>query len=98
MVLAELLFGAEGSRDPASAKAVIEKLLSSVDLIPFGANCAAEYGRLRLALERMGRRTGETDAFIAATALAYGATLVTHNTKHFQHIPGLHLEDWLASS
>jgi predicted nucleic acid-binding protein len=29
-------------------------------------------------------------------AVAHGATLVTHNTRHFQHIPGIHLEDWLA--
>ena len=47
---------------------------------------------------RIGRATGETDAFIAATALAYGATLVTHNTKHFRHVPGLKLEDWLSES
>jgi tRNA(fMet)-specific endonuclease VapC len=98
LVLAELLFGAEGSRDPAAGEAAIEKLLVSIDVIPFGRNCASEYGRLRLELKRIGRATGETDAFIAATALAYGATLVTHNTKHFQHIPGLKLEDWLATS
>jgi tRNA(fMet)-specific endonuclease VapC len=98
IVLAELLFGAEGSRDPAAAKAAIDGLLASIDLVTFGSNCAAEYGRLRLELKRIGRPAGEIDAFIADTALAYGATLVTHNTKHFRHIPGLKLEDWLAAS
>ncbi len=47
LVLAELLFGAEGSRDPAAGRAAIEKLLASVDVAPFGPNCASEYGRLR---------------------------------------------------
>ena len=98
IVLAELLFGAEGSRDAEAGKAAIEQLLASVDVVPFGRSCASEYGRLRLELKRIGRTTGETDAFIAATALACGATLVTHNTKHFRHIPGLRLEDWLATS
>ncbi len=27
-------------------------------------------------------------------ALSLGATLVTHNTRHFQRIEGLRLEDW----
>jgi tRNA(fMet)-specific endonuclease VapC len=92
------MFGAEGSRDPAAGKAAIERLLASIEVISFGRNCAAEYGRLRLTLNRIGRTTGEIDAFIAATALAHGATLVTHHTKHFQHVPGLRLEDWVATS
>ena len=29
-----------------------------------------------------------------ATALENDLTLVTHNTKHFNHIPRLELEDW----
>lgn len=29
------------------------------------------------------------DAWIAAAALRYGMPLVTHNGKHFDHIPGL---------
>jgi predicted nucleic acid-binding protein len=38
----------------------------------------------------------DTDAMIAAVALVHNLTLVTHNTSHFQNIPGLRLEDWLA--
>ncbi len=33
---------------------------------------------------------------IAAVALAHEAILVTHNTKHFENIEGLRLEDWLS--
>lgn len=35
------------------------------------------------------------DMLIAATAKAEGMTLVTHNTKEFERIPGLLIEDWV---
>jgi tRNA(fMet)-specific endonuclease VapC len=31
---------------------------------------------------------------IAAIALAHHLTLVTHNTREFGRVEGLHLEDW----
>ena len=33
---------------------------------------------------------------IAAVALAHSLCLVTHNTKHFENIPKLRLDDWLT--
>jgi predicted nucleic acid-binding protein len=36
----------------------------------------------------------ENDIYIAAFCKAYGLTLVTSNTKHFDNIDGLVLEDW----
>lgn len=40
VVLAELLFGIEKSRNPASGKAEIKRLLANIDLVPFGVDCA----------------------------------------------------------
>jgi len=37
---------------------------------------------------------GPNDYFIAATALARGAVIVTHNTREFNRIEGLQVEDW----
>lgn len=34
------------------------------------------------------------DLLIAATAIANNLILVTHNTKHFEHIPNLQFVDW----
>lgn len=39
---------------------------------------------------------GPYDSLIAAHAHALGATLVTHNTREFQRVPGLKLTDWAA--
>ena len=39
-------------------------------------------------------RIGTMDLKIAATALAYDATLLTRNAKDFSKVPGLLMEDW----
>jgi tRNA(fMet)-specific endonuclease VapC len=54
-----------------------------------------EFGRLRALLRRRHQLIPDMDLAIAATALAHGLTLVTHNTRHFARVPGLVLEDWI---
>ena len=49
---------------------------------------------IRADLETRGVVIGGNDLWIAATALAHGATLVTNNTAEFSRVPGLQLEDW----
>jgi tRNA(fMet)-specific endonuclease VapC len=39
-------------------------------------------------------RVGTQDMKIAAIVLAYGAILLTRNTRDFTHIPDLKIEDW----
>lgn len=48
---------------------------------------------LKLTRQRKGLVLDENDLWIAATARAAGATLVTRNTD-FRQIEGLQVEDW----
>ncbi len=48
-------------------------------------------------LHRQGIGAAALDLLNATEALLFDLTLATHNTKDFQTIPGLRLEDWLAS-
>ncbi len=43
---------------------------------------------------RSGRPHGDADVLIAATAIVHGMTLATSNTKHFDWISSLRVEDW----
>jgi len=51
---------------------------------------------IRGSLLRQGIRVSPVDLMIASVALVHDLTLVTHNTRDFQNIPGLRLEDWLT--
>ena len=48
------------------------------------------------ALYRKGLTIGELDILIAAFCLDKGYTLITNNTKHFEVVDGLSIEDWSA--
>ena len=65
-----------------------------LESLPFDDPAAEIYGQLRTALEKQGKLIGPYDLLIAATALAHGVTLVTHNTEEFKRVPDLTLEDW----
>jgi tRNA(fMet)-specific endonuclease VapC len=94
--LAELYDWANGRRDPDPLRASIQRLLKhEVSLIPFDADCAEEFGRVRAGLRPRGISVDNMDLLIGATALVYDLTVVTHNTRHFRHIPGLRVENWL---
>jgi tRNA(fMet)-specific endonuclease VapC len=98
VALAELYDWAYRRPDPAAALAAVDKMLfHEVATIEFDNDCAKQCGGLRAELRRQGIGVAALDVLIAAIALLFDLTLVTHNTKDFQKIPGLRLEDWLAS-
>jgi tRNA(fMet)-specific endonuclease VapC len=95
--LSELYVWAFGRPDPAPTLSAIETLLTyEVSVIPFDADCAEEFGRLRVDLRQKGIGVGNIDLLIAATARVFDLTLVTHNMDHFDKVPNLRLEDWLS--
>jgi tRNA(fMet)-specific endonuclease VapC len=94
ITLAELEYGAENSSDPELNRSVFLGVLSAVNVIDFNDDCAYEYGKIRHGLKRKGTPIGPMDMLIAATAKAYGLTVVTNNTKEFDRVEGLKVQDW----
>lgn len=98
VTLAELQRGVEKSANPPRNQLALAGLLTMFEVLPLDSNVAIEYGRLAALLEIKGQRIGDFDTLIAAHALSNHYTLVTHNTRHFAQVPGLHLVDWEISN
>ncbi len=94
VVVAELIYGAHRSAQVARTLSQVHEFCSHFVSLPFDDEAAEEYGRLRAHLAERGSPIGPNDLMIAATALAHGLTLVTHNATEFRRVPGLALEDW----
>lgn len=96
VVLGELYYGAyhSGAAHVAHNLVLLHQLLTTFPVVPFDRAAAEEYGKVRESLSARGLLIGPNDLLIAATALAHGLILVTHNTTEFSRVPGLKLGDW----
>ena len=93
ITVAELRFGAMKKGSPRISEAV-SRFLELVEAVPWTEEAAERYAALRALLESQGKPIGNMDMLIAASALAEGCRLVTHNLAHFGRVPGLAAEDW----
>jgi tRNA(fMet)-specific endonuclease VapC len=69
-----------------------ERQLEGLVVVPFDAQSAAEFDRLRCIKSL--KPVGRADLLIASITMAQRATLVTRNLRHFRQISGLTLENW----
>ena len=93
--VAELTHGAHRSQRSAENLARVDVLLATFAILPFDEVSARVFGSLKAQLEIAGQPLYDLDLQIASIALAQNLSLVTHNQRHFNRVPGLHLEDWL---
>jgi tRNA(fMet)-specific endonuclease VapC len=94
VVKAELCFGAMKSNNPERNFALQQAFLNQFVSLPFDDLAATTFGTVRAQLEMRGTPIGAYDLQIAAIALANNLTLITHNTREFERVDGLQLEDW----
>lgn len=96
ITLAELEYGVFNSSNPERNQLALTLFLANIEVVPFDDDAAVEYGRIRADLKRKGMPIGANDLMIAAHAKSLGVTLVTNNTREFERVEGLMLEDWAS--
>ena len=96
VTVSELFTWATRAGAPPARLAAIQDMLVAISFHPVDYEIAQRSGELRAVLLDRGLPMATTDLLIAATAQIHGLTLVTHNTRHFQNVPHLVVEDWLA--
>jgi tRNA(fMet)-specific endonuclease VapC len=90
---AELLAGV--LRADAAHRAVraafVERILEAIPTLPFDLTAARLLAQIQFDLARSGLTVGTADLQIAATALARGWAVATHNGADFARVAGLEL-------
>lgn len=94
IVACELRYGA-AKRASLSLSKRVQALLEIIPVLPLGSDTDRYYAEIRTVLETTGQCIGGNDLLIAAHCCAVEATLVTHNRKEFDRVPGLLAVDWL---
>lgn len=101
----ELIYGAKKNPSLRKREAILDFIENDVcenyERIIFDEKSAALHAEIQVKMENLGKPVSYDDSMIAATALANNMTLVTRNTKHFEHIArefGIKLENWFEKN
>ncbi len=95
ITLFELEYGVEKSQYRQRSQDALAKFLLPLNLLDLDRSAAADAAAIRAELERKGLSIGPYDLLIAGLARSQNMTLVTNNTKEFERIDGLRLENWV---
>ncbi len=93
---AELRYGATKSNSKQLSERV-GLLLSALEILPLEPPVDQRYAEVRHHLATQGAPIGPNDLLIAAHALAADLTLVTANTREFERVPSLRVDNWLLA-
>lgn len=94
ITMAELEYGVCNSSKPEQNRLALLTFLSNIDVLPFDVDAARSYGEIRYDLKTKGQLIGANDMLIAAHAKSLGYTLITNNTREFERVEGLLLDNW----
>ncbi len=96
VVLAELLYGIEGSASRDENLKRLHRALPALKVWSFDELAAEAYGRIAAELKRIGRTMQVPDVMIAAIAVSLGKTIVVSKDSDLSAVPGLTVENWAA--
>jgi len=94
--LTELIYGAEKSASPEKNLSVVQSFSARLEVLPYDELAASHTGQLRAELARSGTPIGPYDQLIAGHARSRGLIMVTNNSREFDRVPGLRVEDWTS--
>ncbi|EJI4858967.1 type II toxin-antitoxin system VapC family toxin [Salmonella enterica] len=93
---AEMCFGATGPKASPRHVLLVEAFCTRLDaILPWDRAAVDATTDIKVALRLAGTPIGPNDTAIAGHAIAAGAILVTNNTREFERVAGLVLEDWV---
>jgi len=95
ITVSELMYGAYKSQFVEKNLKALETFLMPFEIVDYDFSASVEYGKIRASLEKKGKVIGNMDMQIAGHALSLGLKLATNNTKEFERVGGLKLDNWV---
>ncbi|KGK40923.1 twitching motility protein PilT [Nitrincola sp. A-D6] len=94
---AELRFGAIGKKASPKHNMIIDQFMERVDaVLPWDKAAVEATAAIKCYLTERGTPIGANDTAIAGNTVAVGCVLVTNNTREFERVPNLLIQDWSA--
>ena len=90
----ELLYGAYNSAKVESNLKVILPFLGQFEILEFDQTAAEIFAKEKARLKKLGTMMADMDLMIASIAIANNLTLITNNTKHFNRVKHLQIDNW----
>ena len=94
ITIAELYYGVR-KKGSQKLEALVNEFLLPLQRYSFDEKAAFEYGNIRTQLESKGEVIGSNDLLIASHTKSLDAILITNNTKEFERIENLNIENWV---
>ena len=91
---AELVFGAKRSQNEQKNMIKVNHIRDIYPIEGLNEGVMEVFADIKAKMFDKGIRIEDMDLLIAATAIYNELTLVTNNTKHFENIPNLKIENW----
>jgi tRNA(fMet)-specific endonuclease VapC len=98
VTLGELVFGAERSQAREQAMGNLTRLVELIPVLSLPESAGQHYGGIRAALTAAGTPIGNNDLWIAAHAATDNLILVSNNSREFERVPGLQVENWVRQT
>lgn len=95
ITVSELYYGVEKSTQVDKNLEALKGFLTPFQVVDFDLRSAERFGQVRSNLEKKGTVIGPYDLQIASVALAHDFILVSNNTKEFERVENLQLENWV---
>ena len=94
ITLAELIYGAEKSQQTEKNMKVVENFANKIEILPILSSLKV-YGKEKARLKSIGKTIGDLDLFIGSTAIVNNMIMVTRNTREFERLDGISIENWI---
>ena len=94
LTLAELEYGVENSDHKEKNRLSLIEFLTIFEILNFEQKDTQSYGMIKSDLRKSGKMIGAIDALLAAQSISRNLIFITNNTKEFERINNLRIEDW----